>query len=146
MTTLADVLLASPRREALTDDLVALVERHVERRAGLRGVALRAAMAAVHRKLPDAIPRAVMRLLPEFVNALEPLHARSGAGGGAGFARFLKQDRTLVAETLMGIADARVERSTHAALKAFYASFRTTAEHEAEDLVPGFADVLAKHL
>ena len=105
-----------------------------------------AGLAAVHRKLPDAIPRTVTRLLPEFVGALEPLHARSRAADGAAFARFLKQDRTLVAETLMGIADARVERSTNAALKAFYARFRSTAEHEAEDLIPGVADVLARHL
>ena len=145
MTTLADLLLP-PRREALIADLAALVERHAQRRSGLRGVTLRAGLAAVHRKLPDAIPRTVTRLLPEFVGALEPLHARSRAADGAAFARFLKQDRTLVAETLMGIADARVESSTNAALKAFYARFRSTAEHEAEDLIPGVADVLARHL
>ena len=146
MTTLADVLLAPPRRDALAADLVALVERHVEERSGLRGVALRAGLAAVRRKLPDAIPRTVARLLPDFVAALEPLHARSKAKSGAGFARFLKGDQALVGETLMGIADARVERSTNAALKSFYAKFRCTAEHEAEELVPGLADVLARHL
>jgi len=145
MTTLADLLLA-PRREALIADLVALVERHARQRSGWRGVTLRAGLAAVRRRLPDAIARTVTRLLPEFVGALEPLHARSRAADGAAFARFLKQDRTLVAETLMGIADARVERSTNAALKAFYARFRGTAEDEAEDLIPGVADVLARHL
>jgi hypothetical protein len=100
----------------------------------------------VRRKLPDAIPRTVTRLLPDLVAALEPLRARSQAGTAAEFARSLKQDKAGVAETLMGIADARVERSTNAALKAFYARFRGTAEHEAEDLIPGLADVLARHL
>ena len=141
-----DRLLDDSRRDALVADLAAVVERHARERTGLRGVTLRAGLAAVRRKLPDAIPRAITRLLPEVVAALETLQARAPDATGAGFVRFLKQDRTLVAETLMGIADARVARSSNAALKAFYARFRGTAEHEAEDLVPGFADVLAKHL
>jgi hypothetical protein len=146
MTTLADVLLAPARRDALVADLVVLVETHIAQRSGLRGATLRAGMAAVRRKLPGAIPRAVTRLLPDLVAALEPLHARSKAGSDVEFARSLKQRKTDIADTLMGIADARVERSTHAALKAFYARFRGTAEHEAEDLIPGLADVLARHL
>ena len=141
-----DRLLDDSRRDALVADLAAAVERHARERTGLRGVTLRAGLAAVRRKLPDAIPRAITRLLPEFVAALEALQARAPDATGAGFVRFLKQDRALVAETLMGIADARVARSSNAALKAFYARFRGTAEHEAEDLVPGVADVLAKHL
>ncbi len=139
-------LLDDARRDALIADLVALVELHVERRPGLRGVALRAAIAAVRRKLPDAIPRTVTRLLPELVTALEPLHQQSRARNGADFARYLKQHPAAVGETLIGVADSRVERSTNAALKAFYAGFRGTAENEAEGLTPGFADVLARHL
>jgi hypothetical protein len=126
MTTLADTLLAPPRRDALIADLVALVERHVHERPGLRGVTLRAGMAAVKRRLPDAIPRTVTRLLPDLAAAL-------GEG------------RPLTVATLMGIADARVERSTHAAVKSFYATFRATAEREAEDIVPKLARVLAKY-
>jgi hypothetical protein len=86
MTTLADVLLAPARREALIADLVALVEKHVAGRSGLRGVTLRAGLGAVRRKLPDAIPRTVTRLLPDLVAALEPLHARAKPRDGAAFA------------------------------------------------------------
>jgi hypothetical protein len=145
MTTLADLLLAPPRRDALVADVVAVVEDHIARRAGLRGVALRAAMAAVRRQLPDAIPRTVTRLLPDFIAALEPMHRRSGTDG-ADFARCLARDRAGAAGAMLAIADARVERSSNAALKAFYKGFRSTAEHEAEDLVPGLAEALAKHL
>lgn len=146
MTTLAEVLLAPARRDTLAADLVALVESHVAHRSGLRGMTLRAGLAAVRRRVPDVVPRAVQRLLPDLVAALEPLHARSKARDGVAFARSLKQDRAGVAETLMGIADARVQRSTNAMAKSFYARFRGAAEHEAEDLIPGLADVLGKHL
>jgi hypothetical protein len=88
---------------------------------------LRAGLAAVHRKLPDAIPRTIARLLPDLAAALG-------------------QGQPLTVATLMGIADARVERSSHAAVKSFYATFRGTAEREAEDIVPKLAGVLAKHL
>jgi hypothetical protein len=139
-------LLDDARRDALIADVVAAVERHVAQRSGVRGVALRATLAAVHRLLPDAIPRTVTRLLPDFVTNLEPFLKQSGAADGREFARYLTRDRRRAAEALLGVADARVERSTNAALKTFYKSFRSTAEREAEGLVPALADVLAKHL
>jgi hypothetical protein len=139
-------LLDDARRDALIADVVAAVERHVERRKGLRGATLRAGMSWVRGKLPDAIPRTVTRLLPEFLAALEPLHARSQARNGQDFAEFLKREPAVVAEAMLGIADARVARSTNAGLKSFYARFRGTAENEAEGLVPALADVLARHL
>jgi hypothetical protein len=141
-----DALLEGARRDAVIQDVVAAVERHAEQRKGLRGVTLRAGLAWVRGKLPDAVPRTVTRLLPDLVAALEPLHAQSQARTGADFSRYLKKNPATVGETLMGIADARVERSSNAALKAFYARFRSTAEHEAEGLVPALADALAKHL
>ncbi len=139
-------LLEDPRRAALIADVVAAVERYAGQRKGLRGVTLRAGLAWVRGKLPDAIPRTVTRLLPDLVAALEPLHEESKARNGADFARYLKKNPATVGETLMGIADARVERSTNTALKAFYARFRSTAEHEVEGLVPALADAIAKHL
>ncbi|MGQ0586261.1 MAG: DUF6918 family protein [Gammaproteobacteria bacterium] len=139
-------LLDDSRREDLIADIVDVVEDHIAQRPGLRGVALRAAMGAVNRRLPDAIPRSVARLLPDFTAALEPLHARSRGAGGVEFARILKRDRAQVAEAVLAIADARVAASSNGALKAFYARFRGIAEHEAEALVPALADVLARHL
>ena len=127
MTTLADVLQAPTQREALVADLVALVERHVERRSGLRGVTLRAGLAAFHRLQPDAIARAIERLLPELAVAL--------ADG-----------RPVTIATLMAVADARVARSSNPAVRSLYAKFRGVAEREAGDVVPELARVLAKHL
>lgn len=146
MGKLSELLQDDVRRAELIADLAEMVEEHVADRTGFRGITLRTGLAAVRRKLPDAIPRTVTRLLPDFLAALEPLYARARAANGAEFARFLKKDPTLVAETMLGIADARVERSTHAGLKSFYARFRGTAEQEAEEIVPGLADVLARHL
>ena len=139
-------LLDDPRRQKLATDVVTLVERHIAQRSGVRGVALRAAMAAVHRRLPDAIPRTVDRLLPDFIAHLEPLHERSRAADGKAFAQYLKKDKAQSAEAMLAIADDRVERSSNGALKAFYKGFRGTAEREAEEIVPALADLLARHL
>lgn len=146
MAKLSELLLTDGKREALVRDITALVERHVERKGGLKGITLRTGMAAVRRKLPDAIPRTVTRLLPDLLQALEPLHERSGAKNGRDFAAFLKKDPRLMARTMMGIADARVERSTNAGLKSFYSRFRGTAESEAGELVAPLADALGRHL
>jgi hypothetical protein len=146
MATLTALLLDDSKREALIRELTGMVEAHVAARSGLRGMTLRAGLAAVRRKLPDAIPRSVTRLLPDLLQALEPLYASSRAKSGRDFAKFMKRDPALVAETLLGVADARVDRSTNPGLKSFYARFRGTAEHEAEALIPGLAEVLGKHL
>lgn len=146
MTTLADILLAPPRREALAADLVALVERHVAGRAGLGGVALRAGLGLVNRALPDAVPRAVDRLLPDLVAALEPLRARPDAAGGPGFARVVRREHARIAAALAKVADARAARSRNVALKALYARIRDMAVREGEALIPALADVLARHL
>lgn len=146
MATLTALLHDDSRREALIRDLAQMVESHVAGRSGLRGLTLRAGLAAVRRKLPDAIPRSVTRLLPDLLEALEPLQRASRAATGKDFAKFLTRDPAQVAETLLAIADARVGRSTNEKLKTFYASFRGTAEKEAEALVPGLAAVLGRHL
>ena len=111
MGKLSELLQDASRRDELIADLVEMVEEYVADRGGFRGITLRTGLAAVKRKLPDAIPRTVTRLLPEFLAALEPLHDRARARDGADFARF-----------------------------------RSTAEHEAEEIVPGLADVLGRHL
>lgn len=139
-------LLEGSRRDALVADVVTVVEHHITGRPGVRGVALRAAIAAVHRALPDAIPRTVGRLLPDFIADMEPWLESSGAADGREFARYLTRDRAKAAEAMLRVSDARVERSSNAALKAFYKRFRPTVEREAEGLVPALAEVLARHL
>lgn len=146
MGKLTALLEDNSRREDLIADVVDVVEDHIAQRTGLRGIALRTAVATVQRKLPDAIPRSVARLLPAFTTALEPLHERSRNASGPEFAKVLKRERAKVADAVLAIADARVAASSNGVLKAFYARFRPTVEHEAEALVPALADVLAKHL
>jgi hypothetical protein len=127
MTTLADVLLEPSRRNALVRDLVALAHRHVAQRSGLRGMTLRAGLAGFERLHPEAVAQAIERLLPELAVALD-------------------DGRPLTTATLMSVADARVARSRNPAVRSLYAKFRGIAKREAEEIVPGLAGVIAKHL
>jgi hypothetical protein len=146
MTTLADILLAPGRREALVRKTATWVERHVERTSGLRGMALKTGLSAVRSARPDAVERTVDRLLPEFARALEPMFADFRAGGGRDFGAYLAQHRDEATGALMAVADARAAASSHRALAAGYRRLRGTLESELRGLLPEIARMMAAEL
>ena len=144
MTTLAEILLAPARRDALVRKTASWIERYVAERSGLRGMALRAGLSAVQAARPDVVPRAVARLLPEFAVALEPLWQRSRASGERDFSAFLRQHADEATAALMAVADARVAASSHHALARGYRGLRGTLEKELAGLLPDVARMIGQ--
>lgn len=144
MTTLAEILLAPERRDRLMRQTAEWIERYVHEKPGLRGMALRAGLAAAKSARHDAVERAVARLLPEFADALEPFYQRFLASGEKDFSAFLRGHAADASEALMGVADQRVAASPHRALAAGYRRLRGTLEHELEGLLPDIASMLAR--
>jgi hypothetical protein len=144
MTTLADLLLAPGRREALVRETARWVERYVEQAGGLRGIALRAGLGAARAGRADIVPRAVARLLPEMIVALEPHWQRFKATGERDFGAYLQRHARDASESLMQVADARAEASGHRALAAGYRRLRGTLESELERLLPDIARMIGR--
>lgn len=149
MAALADIVLAPAKKDALMAECVGLAEDQVASRGGLRGLTVRAGLKMIKAARPDIMQRAVNRLLPEFLAALEPLYqeyASSVARQGQDFAAFLGGRPQAAVAALLGVADARVALNPNAAVKSIYARLRGGAEHEVGAALPRFAELLSRYL
>jgi hypothetical protein len=146
MTTLADLLLAPGQRDVLVKRTGEWVERYVHDSSGLRGMALKAGLAAAKAARPDAVTRAVNRLLPEFANALEPYWQRFQASGEKDFAVYLKRHARQASADMMAATDARIAGSPNKTLHAGYKRLRGTLAAELEKLLPDIARMIGNTL
>jgi hypothetical protein len=145
MKTLADILLTAPQRDAVVEETVRLIESHVGSRTGLRGMSLKTGLAMVKAAKPGILGRAVRRLLPEFVGALDPLYQEFRAAGGKDFADYLRKHSGRATAALLQVADVRVEQASPMARSA-YAKFRGSAEAEVAAALPALARLISARL
>lgn len=145
METLAERLLAPQRRDVVVEQAVQLIETHVHSRGGLRGISLKTGLAMLKSAKPGILPRAVQRLLPEFLDALEPLHAQFRASTERDFRRFLQRRRDDVVLALLAVADARANQAS-AGIQRNYGRMRGIAESEVAAVVPALAGLIGNHL
>lgn len=146
MSTLAKILLAPHQKEALTADCVRIVERHLNSLRSLRGLALKAGLAVFKAAKPDLIPRAINRLLPDFIAALEPLYARFGQSSDRDFSLFLRKNADETVEAIMGKIDARAAQSANETARSTYRKLRGNIRGELEALLPELSKTLSGYL
>lgn len=146
MTTLAELLLAPERFERLVPQTAAWIERYVHDSHGLRGMALKAGLAAARAARPDAVTRAVTRLLPEFAAALEPYWQKFRASGERDFSAYLKRHAKGATTAMMDVTDVRIAASPNRALHAGYKRLRGTLAVELEKLLPDIAGMLGRSI
>jgi hypothetical protein len=147
------MLLAPHQRDAIVDDAVRLIETHVGSRGGLRGISLKTGLAMLKTAKPGILDRAVQRLLPDFLAALEPFHAefRQSAHQAAhrsadrDFSLFLQKRGPRVAAALLSVADTRVRQASHG-VQATYTRLRGSAESEVDAIVPALARLISAYL
>lgn len=143
--TLGGVLLAPERLQSLRSDSLRLLEYKVQNSPGLKGMALRSGLSLLKSTRADLLPRAVNRLLPVFITALEPYYAQccSAAAPQAlapgDFSAFLLQRRAAVVDTLMQSADALATGSQNSTVHSFYTRLRSTIRSEIDGALPTLA-------
>jgi hypothetical protein len=145
MKTLADMLLAPGREDAVIGDAVRLIENHVGGRGGLRGMSLKTGLAMVKAAKPGILDRAVRKLLPEFALALDPLFQAFRASSANDFADYLAKHSGQATSALLAVADRRIDQASPIARSA-YAKLRGSAEAEVSTAIPALAALLGRHL
>ncbi|HET8595909.1 MAG TPA: hypothetical protein VFM07_11725 [Intrasporangium sp.] len=143
VAALQDTLLDPQTAPAVRADVEALVDSEVSDKKGASGLALRAGYAAVRKVGPTIVPRAVERLLPAFVEKLEPFW-QDHAGNGS-FAGYLSARDGQVAEALLGVTDQRVAGTSNGAVKKVYASLRPSAHKHVVEALPCLGALIEKH-
>jgi hypothetical protein len=145
MSRLDEILLAAHQRDAVVADTVQLIESHISGIGGLKGMSLKTGLAVVKAAKPGIMVRAVQKLLPDFIAALDPLYQSFRQSAERDFSAFLrKQDRQVTA-ALLKVADARVKQASPA-IQGRYESMRKLAENEVRAAVPALATLLRRYL
>lgn len=146
MKELADILLASQHKKAVVTDCVQLIETHVAGRNGIKGMALKTGLSMLKRAKPGILERATGYLLPEFIDALEPLYQECQRSRQPDFQAFLQTHAKRATTALLEVADRRVEESDSNTVKSTYARMRGGAEVEVLAVIPGLSRLLGTYI
>jgi hypothetical protein len=133
-------------RAALIREAAQLIDDEVARKSGLSGVALKGGYKVVKTIKPGMIEEAVDHLLDDFTDALDPLYqAYQEQDQVKSFESYIKTHDRRAANDLLGITDAKAERSQHKVLKSTYAKLRGQAEKHVIEALPGVGRLIDKH-
>jgi Family of unknown function (DUF6918) len=142
---LSEQLLHPERRESVVADACDLIDDEVGRASGASGLALRSAYRVVRKVRPGAVPQVVNELLPQFARQVDRYHQESRETGRP-LADVLNDDPGEVADALLSVADARVERSSKGSVRAAYRRVRGVAERHVVAALPAAAALVDKHV
>lgn len=142
--TLSEILLDPARRPVVVTDLEELVDEEVSDSSGVSGAVVKTGYATVKKLKPGIVGSAVDRMLGEFSTALEPYYADYRSSADDDFGAYLAA-RPGAADALLGVADARADRSESEGLKKVYAKLRPTGRKNVEHALPRLGRLIHKH-
>ena len=139
-TTLHDKLAADPATRArVVEACVRLIDEEVSRK-GMLAAPLKLGYKTVKGLRPGFVPGAMDFLLDDFCRALEPFFRQwADAPAREPLGAALSRSKDQVADALLGITDARAERSQHATVRALYFKLRGIAKGHVIEALPGLA-------
>ncbi|HVT34983.1 MAG TPA: hypothetical protein VHE37_05345, partial [Nevskiaceae bacterium] len=122
-----------------------LIEDFVAGRGGLKGMGLRAGLKMLKAARPGIMDRATERMLPDFLEALDPLFQKFRKAGGKDFAAYLQQHEHEAVKALVHVADTKASDASPG-VQSYYAKFRHGSENEVKALIPGLGRLVQHHL
>jgi hypothetical protein len=126
---------------------VGLIDQEVRSKGGLSGIAVKGAYAVVKAVKPTFVSEVINAMLDEWVAKLEPfLTTWQGSQGGKSFGDYLSSKRTEVAEALLGVTDARAQKTNHGSVRKMYDKMRPSAKKHVEEAIPSLGRLLEKQL
>lgn len=142
---MSEKLLTDAARPAVVTDLIGVVEDEVRSKRGFSGVAVRTGYGAATKVVPDLVPRAVTRMLPDFTKALDPLWDEFAASGEADFGTFLAGRGPEATDALLAVTDAKIAASPREPLKKAYGLLRGKASENVKAALPRLGRTLQRH-
>jgi hypothetical protein len=146
MSTLVEKLTGAEVRPKVVAACVVLVDREVDAKGGLSGMAIKAGYKVIKAIKPGFVPQVVDTLLPEFAAAMEPMYTREGGAGPDAFAKYLQSHNDEVADALLSVTDARAERAKNATIRKTYERLRGGARENVSAAVPQLVATLRPFL
>lgn len=146
MSTLSEILLTEEKRPMVMSDARRLLDAEVKRKSGVSGFAVKAGYKMVKTFRSGFLDRVIEDLIPEFCDALEPLHKEHlEKDDGKTFGQVMNQRQSDVAAALLGVTDGKAQQSSNRVVKKTYLKLRPAAERNVRDAIPGLAELMDKH-
>jgi len=145
MATLSDALLPSDVFPHVIADCQALVDQEVSAKSGLSAAAVKVAYKAVTSFAPGYYESALSRLVPLFVDRLEPYWTNFQASGGGHFGDYLARRGEQVAESLLTVTDQLASTSRRGAVVKAYNAVRGGAAKNIEAALPNLGALVQKY-
>lgn len=146
MPTLVEKLTAPEVRPNVVSACAGLVDREVDAKGGLSGLAVKAGYKVVKAFKPGFVMHVIDSLMPDFAKAMEPMHVREGGAGPDAFAKYLQSHADEVADALLSVTDARAARASNATLRKTYERLRGGARENVIGAVPALVSTLRPFL
>jgi hypothetical protein len=144
MPNLTDALTAEPKKNAVVEDCLTLIDAEVQDKGGLTGLAIKAGYKAVQGIKPGFVRQVVSDLLPDFAHALEPIYQEAKTNG-RGVRDHMNANTPRVADALLSITDEKAKRAKSGMVKGTYDKLRSSAKKNVEAAVPRLAAMIEKH-
>ncbi|MEZ4247828.1 MAG: hypothetical protein R3B99_06275 [Polyangiales bacterium] len=142
--SLAAALTDETKKPAIVEDCLKLIDAEVADKGGLSGMAVKAAYATVKGVKPGFVKAVVEGLLPDFAQALEPLH-QEATSKGQDVKSYLVANQGRAADALLAVTDAKAQRSTNGVVKGTYSKLRGSAKKNVEAAIPRLGELIARH-
>jgi hypothetical protein len=123
-----------------------MIESFLAGAGGVKGFTLRSALHAAQRARPDLLEQSSRRLLPDFLDALDPHYQSWDPTKEPDFAAHLMRHKDTACEALLAAADARAQRSSNRLVTSLYGRMRDGARKDIERLFPELATLIAREL
>lgn len=142
--TLKEQFQAPEKRATVLDDAVKIIQREVDSKSGISGMAIKGAFKIVQGARPGFIRHVLDRLFDDFLTAIQPFYAKALAEGLPPGGRMV-DDAPEVANALLAITDARAARANNETIKKAYQKLRPTAEKHVATATPQLSELLNRH-
>ena len=145
MATLKEKLGEGEARKSVIVDACDVLDKEVDDKGGLGGVAIRGAYSIVKGIKPGFVPEVIDGLLDDFLEALEPIFQEAQQRGVAP-GKHLTDNSDRMAEALLAITDQRAERSSRSVIRKTYERLRPSAKKHVVSAAPRLGAMLDRHL
>ncbi|MBN1944241.1 MAG: hypothetical protein JW797_01140 [Bradymonadales bacterium] len=145
MPTLREILLTEDKRPLVFQDCQQLLEQEVSKSKGVSGIAVKTGFKVVKTFRKGFLPAVIADLVPDFCEALEPLHLRHCTRNQGTFGQYMNENEEEVSRALLSVTDAKADQSSNRTLKKLYYRLRDSAERHVLSSVQGLAQLMDKH-
>jgi hypothetical protein len=149
MGIVKDRILDSQNRPVVIRDCAALVDAEVAAKSGVTGMVIRTGYKAFKAIKPTIVETAVDILLDDFAVKLDGQYQtwlRAHPKKDRPFDAWAKLRDAEIADDLLKVTDALMDRSNKNAIKKIYAGLRGIAKQHVASAVPAVARLVMKHV